>query len=168
MLFGEDVGACLAHQRVHGLVKARDDGAHGQYAGAPPASQHRPQKVRIPFSRASLATSSASLLFPIPGSPVRYQTEPRPSATSSMASVRRMTSRLRPTMEDCANGCPRARSYHALARERTGARRDATREPCGRVGVLKGSPGLEKEDSPLFQRVKSKHVTHDAPSYFDF
>ena len=30
----------------------------------------------------------------------------------------------------------------ARARERTGARRDTTREPCGRVGVLTGSPGL--------------------------
>ena len=118
----------------------------------------------------------------------------------------------------------------ARARARTGARRDTTREPCGRVGVLTGSPGLgqtrhgvapdgapckggrrglgpeatqgaprssrpigggccradchslrrlhpisrlsdplwttphtKKGNSPLFQRVKSKHATHDAP-----
>ena len=36
----------------------------------------------------------------------------------------------------------RRRARDARAHERTGARRDTTREPCGRVGVLTGSPGL--------------------------
>jgi hypothetical protein len=50
--------------------QARMTWIHGQYAGVPLPSQHRPQATRTPSANAKRPNSSASLVLPIPGSPL--------------------------------------------------------------------------------------------------
>jgi hypothetical protein len=101
---------------------ARSTCTHGQYAGAPPASQQRPQRTRKPRVRAAEANSSASQLFPIPGSPARTKSRPRPEAASSRPVKSASISRSRPT-NAVASG----------DRERWSVSRGSAREPirCG-------------------------------------
>src|SRR5262249_42418136 len=75
---------------------------HGQKAGAPSPSQHRPQMTVAPRPVALVATHSASRVLPMPGSPAMRQSRPRspmasPSAASSCAS-----SPSRPTKSSAA------------------------------------------------------------------
>ena len=58
---------------------------HGQYAGAPPASQQRPTRTCAPPSRARSSSSSASRLLPMPGSPASSTRRPWPASASSSA-----------------------------------------------------------------------------------
>ena len=59
---------------ARGLIvdaQCRSACVHGQKAGAPPPSQHRPHATFAPARSASVEISSASRVLPIPGSPVR-------------------------------------------------------------------------------------------------
>ena len=71
---------------------------HGQYGGAPSASQQRPQSTSAPLSAARLASSSARRLLPMPGSP---PTTSEPSAAGQRVARARArsvaSSRSRPT-----------------------------------------------------------------------
>lgn len=70
---------------------------HGQWAGAPPPSQHRPHRTRIPFAVARLVASSASHVLPMPGSPVKSKSRPRSARAASIAERISASSRFRPT-----------------------------------------------------------------------
>lgn len=85
-------------------IRARIDWTHGQYAGAPPASQQRPHSTRAPRSRAIDPSSSASLLFPIPGSPASRNRRPSPARAASSPSTRAVSSASRPTKTEAPDG----------------------------------------------------------------
>ena len=70
---------------------------HGQYAGAPPVSQARPQLVTNPCAVARATTSSASRVLPMPGSPLRTRSTPRPPVAASRLRSRASISRPLPT-----------------------------------------------------------------------
>ena len=77
-------------------ARARSDCTHGQYAGAPPASQQRPTRISAPRAVAC-AISSARRLLPMPGSPPSRNTRPRPANVSSRPVATSASSRSRPT-----------------------------------------------------------------------
>ena len=83
---------------------ARTTCVHAQYAGAPPPSQHRPQKVSSPASPATPSAASASRVLPTPGSPESIHSEPRPAAVLLIASASSPSSCSRPTRSDDARG----------------------------------------------------------------
>lgn len=62
------------------LARERSTWIHGQYAGAPSSSTHRPHAILDPRDLAWPQASSASLILPIPGSPARSARPPRPGA----------------------------------------------------------------------------------------
>ena len=76
---------------------ARTTWTHGQYAGAPPPSQHRPSNTDQPSALADAARTSISRLLPIPGSPQTRKTAPWPSLASANAAPSSSSSRVRPT-----------------------------------------------------------------------
>jgi len=78
-------------------TRPRSDWIHGQYAGAPPASQQRPHSTRAPADSALAANSSASLVLPIPGCPPSSRSFPRPDIASSTALSSAPISDSRPT-----------------------------------------------------------------------
>jgi hypothetical protein len=59
---------------------ARTTWTQGRKAGASSASQQRPHSTKAPRAVAWAATSSASRVLPIPGSPASSTTPPRPAA----------------------------------------------------------------------------------------
>ena len=90
-------------------ICARRAWTHGQYAGAPPASQQRPQRTFAPRAWASDVGSSASLVLPIPGSPAIKNTDMRPARAPSNAVRNSASSRSRPTNDSAGGGAVRPR-----------------------------------------------------------
>ena len=78
-------------------ASARSTWIHGQRSGAPPPSQAAPHATETPRVAAPAATSSASRVFPMPGSPETRNRLPRPESSPSSATVSSDSSRSRPT-----------------------------------------------------------------------
>ena len=108
-------GICAAPVGSVPRACARSSCTHGQYAGAPPPSQHRPQRTRAPRALASDAISSASRVLPMPGSPAMMNTRPWPARASSKPSRSCASSNSRPTngLGSVRGGCSEGRSMLA-------------------------------------------------------
>ena len=68
-------------------ARSRSTDSHGQYGGARSASWHRPTQTRAPRSRPRCTTSVASMLLPIPASPLITRTPPRPVVSRSASAA---------------------------------------------------------------------------------
>ena len=98
------------------MSNGRSTSIHGQYAGAPPASQQRPHITRA-LSPTRAHSSSASLVLPMPGSPTSRNNRPRPSRASPSAASRAASSASRPrsSMEGVCVGRARVVTCDAQA-----------------------------------------------------
>jgi hypothetical protein len=92
-------GDSMPASRMSGSTPSeRSTWRHGQYAGAPSASTQRPHATAVPPARATPASSWASRVLPIPGSPTQRTSRPAPSRAASSHARNASSSRRRPTM----------------------------------------------------------------------
>ena len=70
---------------------------HGRNGGAPGSSRQRPHNANMPRRRASVATSCARRVLPMPASPLSTTTRPRPASAPPSASCNNCSSLRRPT-----------------------------------------------------------------------
>ena len=160
LLRATSVPSCAARSDG-GAVSARPriTCTHGQNAGAPSPSNARPHKTSEPRSAASPATRSAMRVLPMPGSPERRKSEPRPFSAASTAARSSPTSRSRPT-----NTPPASRSVANRLASRSAL--SARASPANSL-IPNPSVGARRRDCPPWFPFGPSEAAGEGDSRFD-
>src|SRR5258706_2440323 len=107
----------------------------GQYDGAPPTSEARPQCTETPRPATERESSSASRVLPIPGSPVMRNRPPRPASrsTTPLSSSASSASRPRQTRRDAEAFRDVPKEWHSVPPDFTPRNQETSGEAWSQV-----------------------------------